>query len=202
MFFDAKYIVLLLGAAIVLAVVLELVTFACERPQLFVTSGNQTWYPELDRRVLLRLAATGGALAVLSVGIIAACSIDRDQASSLLEWPRHHASSLLLFGAAFYLIVLVCGVKPRQPVLLVCLVVPGLLLVPFMLAAEVFINEGIAAAIMTTVLVCMFQPAHWLLLFIGIGQARLLPTPGGDFTAGGVVRILLILVAYSFGFLI
>ena len=198
---DAKYIVLLVGAAIVLAFMLEFVAFV--RYPLGPLDADESSYPKLNRRVLLRLVAAGGAAAfLLIVGIFAAYLVDRDRASLLVAWADKHPSSLLLFGAALYLIAFACGVKFRQPVFLLCLALPGLFVVPLILAADPFVNEGIVEGIVAAVLVFFFQPATWILLFIGIGQARLVHKPGGQFTAGGLVRLLLISIAYFFGLLI
>ena len=47
--------------------------------------------------------------------------------------------------------------------------------------------------------VFFLQPAVWILIIIGVGQALLLRKPGRNFTPGGLVRVSLILVAYLFG---
>jgi len=204
LFVPAIYIVLLLGVAVVLAFVLEFLAVVSDIAQAPASvSGDQRSYPVLDRRVLLRLAAASSAAAfLLLVGIIAAYLIDWDRASLLLAWPKNHPCSFLLLGAAFYLVSLTCGVKPRQPVLLLCLALPGLLVAPLFLATDIFIHDGMDRIFILTAFAFFVQPGQWLLLIIAIGQARVLRKAGGEFAAGGLVRILLISVAYLFGFLV
>ena len=49
--------------------------------------------------------------------------------------------------------------------------------------------------------VFFLQPGVWILLFIGMMQMRLLRRREGTLTATGVVRIVLISIAYLFGIL-
>ena len=183
------YILLLLAAAVVLAFVLEFVTFVREPLRTPV-------FPKLDRR----LAAAGGAAAFLLVaGLIAADLISPDWGTSSVRRNLTHPYLLLVYGALFCLIALLCGAKPRQPALLLCLTLPGLVVMPLVwLSAIVTSNNVIVGAIMVP-FVFFLQPAVWILMFIGIGQALLLRKPGTNLTPGGLVRISLILVAYLFG---
>jgi hypothetical protein len=181
------YILLLLGAGVVLAFVLELREVL--RAPAFV-GRDEPPDQKLDRPgVLLRLAMLGGppVLAAL-VAVIAGYSANPRLTWWVLNRLSDHPSYFLLLGAALSLVALLGGVKPRQPVLLVCLTLPGLVI---MAIVELPIGS----------IVFFFQPGVWILLFIGIGQARLLRQPEGNFTPGGLVRVLLISLAYVYGFI-
>lgn len=191
---DPMYILLLLAVAVVLAFVLEFLLGSVPE------SGDGTSDAKLDRGVLVRLATAGAATALVLVGgLIAAYLVNPDWGKLVGEWPLIHPSSLLLSGVAFYPIALLCGVKPRQPVLLVCLTLPGLVVMPLLLLAAIVTSNHVVATAGLVPIVFFLQPAVWILLFIAIGQTRLLRKAGGSFTAGGLVRIFLISVAYLFG---
>lgn len=197
-------ILLLMAAAVILAFVLEFVAFyrdAVLRPVF--ASGDEPAAEKLDRRVSFRLAVIGGMVALAAAAaIISGYSVDPQGTSLLLAWPRdHHPGSLLLVGIVLCLVAILCGVKPRQPVVLFCLTLPGLVIMPLLLLADVLNSKNVASALSGYPIDFFIQPGAWILLFIGIGQARSLRQPGGDFTVGGLVRLLLISFAYVYGFI-
>jgi hypothetical protein len=183
------YTLLLLAAAVVTAFVLEFVTFVREPLRTPV-------FPRLDRR----LAAVGGAAAFLLIGGLVTMdvlypgwrgpSIGRNVA---------HPYLLLLYGPAFCLFAFLCGVKLREPVLLLCLMLPGLVVMPIVWFSSIVTSNNVIAEAIAVPFVFFLQPAVWILTIIGVGQALLLSKPGRNFTAGGLVRVSLILVAYLFG---
>jgi hypothetical protein len=191
------HILALLAAAVILAFVLEVLR-APLLPDRYETSDQKR-----DRRVLLRLAIVGGVAALaLAAAIITGYSVDPERTSWLLAWPRdHHPALLLLVGVVLYLVALLCGVKASQPVLLVCLTLPGLVLMQFLVATGSFMYGGMAHAAAVTILAFFIQPGEWILLCIGIGQATLLAKPGENFTSGGLLRVCLISFAYVYGFI-
>jgi putative flippase GtrA len=187
----AIYILFLLATAVVLAFVLEFVPAYrdCMR-WLCLPSGDEPSDQRLDRPdVLLRLATLGGppVLAALAA-VIVAYWLNPQWTWWALNRISDHPSYFVLFAAALSLVALLCGVKPRQPALLVCMTVPAL-------AIMAIVELPIA------LFVFFFQPGVWILLFIGIGQARVLRQSEGNFTPGGLVRLLLILFAYLYGFI-
>ena len=195
------YMLLLYVAAVVLAFLLEFVAFVRDpEAKSLSASGDEIWYPKLDRRMFRRVAIAGGAVAfVLVAGLIAADLAYPDWAFSSSRRNLTHPYLLILYGAVFCLVALLCGAKPRQPVLLLCLTLPGLVVMPLVwLSAIVASSNVIGAAIMVPV-VFFLQPAVWILLFIGLGQVRLLGRPGPNLTPGGLVRVSLVLAAYLFG---
>ena len=198
------YILALLAAAVILAFVLELVAFLRDPvPVPVPASGDEPSAQKLDRRVLLRLAAVGTAAAVaVAAAIITGYSVDPQRTSLLLAWPRdHHPAALLLVGVVLCLVALVCGVKLRQPVLLFCLTLPGLVIMPLLLLAAIGESINVAEAALGYTFVFFIEPGVWILMFIAIGQARLLRQPGGNFSPGGLVRVCLISIAYTYGFI-
>jgi hypothetical protein len=198
----AIYILLLLAAAVVLAFALELVGFYREAMRTPISeAANIRWWPQLDRRVRLRLAVVGGAaLLAVAAAIITTHSMHPQRTSSLVRWVLdQHPESLLLAGVVLYLGALLCGAKLRQPLLLFCLTLPGLAIVPLLLLTGVTESNVVAAMLWYNILLFV-QPGILILLFIAIGQSRLLRKPGGDFTSGGLVRVCLISIAYVFGF--
>jgi hypothetical protein len=199
----AIYIVLLLAAGVVLALVLELVALYRDvMPTPISAPAYEKWWPQRDRRVLFRLALLGGAAALaLAAAIIIGYWIDPRQTQLLLAWPGHYPHSLLLAGIVFCLLALVCGIKPRQPVLLVCLALPGLAILALLWLVDMMTPPYVADAAFWGAIIFFFQPGVLILLFIVIGQGRLLRKPDGKFTAGGLARLFLILLAYAYGFL-
>jgi hypothetical protein len=196
------YILILLAAAVVLAFVLEFVSFyrnAVRTPRS--AAADERWWPKLDLRVLRRLAVVGGAAAVaVAVAIITGHSANPQRTSSVLAWPLNHPASLLLAGIVLCLVALLCGVKVRQAVLLFCLTLPGLVIMPLLLLPDLTKSYDIYSALLLMI-VFVFQPGVWILLFIGVGQSRLLLKPGENFTFGGLARLFLISIAYVYGFL-
>jgi hypothetical protein len=183
--------------------VLEFVAAYRDAVRRLAAAGDEPPDQKLDRRVLLRLAIVAGAAAVaVAAAIIIGYLVNPQQTSVLLAWPRdHHPASLLLVGVVLYLVAPLCGVKGSQPVLLVCLTLPGLALMQFLDATDSFMYGGMAWAVAVTILAFFIQPGEWILLCIGIGQARLLRKPGGNFTSGGLLRVCLISIAYAYGFI-
>jgi hypothetical protein len=200
--FPAIYIVILLIGGVVLALVLELVALYRDvMPTPISAPAYETWWPQRDRRVLFRLALVGGASALaLAAAIIIAYWVDPRQTQLLLAWLGHYPHSLLLAGIVFCLLALLCGIKPRQPVLLVCLALPGLAILALLWLRDIMQSNVTAMAFWGPVLFFL-QPGVLILLFIVIGQWRLLRKPGGKFTFGGLARLFLILLAYAYGFL-
>lgn len=195
------YILLLLAAAVVLAFVLESVAFFRDAMRTPISAAaDERWWPKRDRRVFPRLAAASGAVAfVLVAGVIAADLADPSWGFTSAGRNLTHPYALLLYGAALCLVALLCGVKPSQPVLLLSLTLPQLVVLPLALLAGGSMHSNILLAILVIPIAVLIQPASWILLPIGIGQSRLLNKPGSNFTFGGFVRLFLILVAYLFG---
>jgi hypothetical protein len=194
------YIAVLVVAAVALAFVLEFVTFVLDLMRTPAASVDERSYPKLDHRVFVRLAAAGGAAAfALIAGMTAVYVAYPDLVKPVVMWPLNHPSSFLLAGVALYLVALLCGVKPRQPLLLVCLVLPGLVIMPLLMLMEFATSQRLSEALASVFLVSFIQPAAWMLLVICIGQARQLRKRGGDFTLAGLVRVFLISFAYFFG---
>jgi hypothetical protein len=188
------YILLLLAAAVVLAFVLEVVLAPAP------ASGDGASDQKLDRRVFRRLAVVSGAAALaVMAAIIAGYSVNREWTSWVLAWPGNHPSSLLLVGVALFLIALLCGVKPRQPELLLCLTLPGLVIMPLLLLPTILTSNRVVELTLLVSILFVLQPGILILLLIGIGQARVLHESEGNFTPGGLVRVLLISVAYLYG---
>ena len=192
------YILLLYLAAIVLAFVLEFVPFYRDALRTPISAAaDERWWPKLERRAFRRLAAAGGAAAfVLVAGSI---TMDLAYPEWRVRWNLIHPYLLLIYGAVFCFIALLCGAKPRQPVLLLCLTLPGLVVMPLVWLSTVVTSENVIAGAIAVSFVFFLQPAVWILLFIGLGQGRMLSKPGGNFTPGGFVRLCLILAAYLFG---
>ncbi len=191
-------ILALLAAGVVLAVVLEL--FAAYR-ELFL-SDDERADQELDRRVLFRLAVVGGAAAfALAAAIIIGYSVSPQQTRLLLAWPGGHPYSLLLVGIVVCLVALLCGVKPRQPVLLFCLTLPGLAILPLLWLPEIVNSHNVFDAVVWVLIIFFFQPGVMILVIIATGQSRLLRKPGRKFTPGGLARLVLISFAYAYGLL-
>lgn len=200
----AIYILLLLAAAVVLAFALEFVGFYREAMRTPISeAANKRWWPPLDRRVLFRLALVGGGLALaLVAAILIGHSVDRIETSLIVRWVLdYHPSSLLLAGVLFCLLALLCGVKWRQPVLLFCLTLPGLVIVPLLLLPEIIDSFVYQRSLFLLAVLFFLQPGVLILLPIGIGQSRLLRKSERSFTPGGFVRLSLISVAYVYGFL-
>lgn len=113
-------IIVLVIAIIVLAPVFEFVAYVVDLIRAEPTSVDERTNPKLDRRVLVRLGVAGGAAAFpLIVGMTAAYVIRPDSLGSVLLWPLKHPSSLLFGGVGLYLVVLLCGVRPRHRVAVV-----------------------------------------------------------------------------------
>lgn len=187
---------LLLATAIVLVFVVE----GLQAP--VPASAVETRDPELDHRVFLRLVAAGGiAASLLVAGVIAAYWANPDGVGSAVAWPISwvvtHPYSLLLSGVALYLVALLCGVKQRQPVLLFCLTLPGMLAMPLVAVGTTVAGAGSQVA--AVLLLFIFQPATWIFIFIGVGQGSLLRKPGGNFTPSGLARIFLVVITYLYG---
>ena len=196
------YILLLLPVAVALAFVLEFVAFYRDAMQTPVfAAADERWWPKLDLPVLRRLAVVGGAVALaVAAAIITGYSADPQRTSSALTWSLDHPASFLLVGLVLCLVAFLCGVKLRQAVLLFCLTLPGLVIMPLLLLPDIVKSSMIAEAVVLYPTVFVFQPAVWILLFIGVGQSRLLRKPVENFTFGGLVRVFLISIAYVHGF--
>jgi hypothetical protein len=197
----AIYILLLLAAAVVLAFALEFrAAYRDAMRSLAAPSGEEPSNRKPDPRLLV-LAIIGGLAALAAAAaVIVGSSLDPRQTERLLAWPLDHPSSWLLpAGVVLCLVALVCGVK-RQPVWLFCLTLPGLVIMPLMLLPHVMKSDKLAEAFLIYSFVFALQPGVWILLSIGVGQARLLRKPGGNFTPGGLVRLALISLAYFYGF--
>jgi hypothetical protein len=192
------HILVLLAAAVILAFVLEI-----RDARLGSASGDEPSDEKRDHRVLFRLSVVGGVAAVaVAAATIAGYSANPELTSSLLAWTRdHHPASLLFVGVLFYLVALLCGVKARQPVLLACLTLPGLIVMQLLIATSSFMYSGMAEAIVVTILAFFIDPGEWILFCIGMRQAMLLGKPGGNFTSSGLVRVFLISIAYVYGFI-
>src|ERR1043166_2950268 len=144
---------LLYLAAIVLAFVLEFVTFVREPLRTPV-------FPELDRR----LAAAGGVAAFLLVaGLIAMDVLYPGWRASSVGRNLTHPYSLLLYGPVFCLFALLCGVKLRQPVLLLCLTLPGLVVMPLVWLSTIVTSDNVIAGAIAVSFVFFLQPAVWIL---------------------------------------
>jgi hypothetical protein len=198
-------LLLLFFAFVALAFGVELVTFYRDAMRTPISAAaNERWWPQPDRRVLLRLAVVGGA-AVLAcaASIIAGYLLNPRQTAWLLARPFDgHPEWLLPFGVVFCLVALLSGVKPRQPVLLFCLTMPGLVILPLLLLWHAMgSSKDLAGALLGDASIFFLQPGALILLFIAIGQSRLLRKPGGDLTSGGFVRLVLISFAYTYGLL-
>jgi hypothetical protein len=199
---SGTYMLLLLVAGVMLALVLELVALYRDvMPTPISEPAYKRWWPQRDRRVLFHLALVGAATALaLAAAIIIGYLVNPRQTQLLLAWLGHYPHSLLLAGVVFCLVALLCGVNPRQPVLLVCLALPGLALLALLWLLHIM-QSNVAEAAFWGSIIFFFQPGVLILLFIVIGQSRLLRKPGGKFTFGGLARLLLILLAYAYGFL-
>jgi hypothetical protein len=192
------YILIVLAASVVLAFALEFGSFYRDAVRTPVSAAvDERWWPKLDLRVLRRLAVVGGAAALAVVpAIIIGYSVDPQRTSLLRAWILDHPASLLLVGVVLCLVALLCGVKLRQAVLLFCLTLPGLVIMPLLLLPLI---DDISSVLLLAIFF-FSQPGVWILLFIGVGQSRLLRKPEGNFTFGGLVRLSLISVAYIHGF--
>ena len=194
--------ILLLFAFVVLAFVVEIVTFYRDMERTPISAvPDARWWPEPDRRVLLRLAVIGGAGALaFAAAVSVGYSLDPRRTKLLLEWPLDgHPESLLLACVVFCLVTLLSGVKPRQAVLLFCLTLPGLVIMPLLVLWHDVQSEYVAVSLLMSASIFFLQPGVWILLFIAIGQSRLLRKPEGDLTAGGFVRLMLISFSYTYG---
>ncbi|MBV9429124.1 MAG: hypothetical protein JO084_15510 [Bradyrhizobiaceae bacterium] len=197
-----EYILLLLAAGVVLAFVLEFVAFYRDAVRTPISAAaDERWWPQRDRRVLLRLALVGGAAAVtFAVAMIIGYSLDPLQTKSIIRWILDfHPTSLLLAGVVFCLVALLCGVRWRQSVLLFCLTLPGLVIVPLLWLPDIM-TSGAAGAMLLSI-IFFLQPGVLILLPIAVGQSRLFRRPGGGFAPGGFVRLSLISIAYVYGML-
>ena len=116
-----------------------------------------------------------------------------------MKWNLIHPYLLLVYGVVFCFIALLYGAKPRQPVLMVCLTLPGLVVMALVYSSAIVTSHNVIVAAIVVPFGFFLQPAVWILLFIGLGQARMLRKSGGNFTPGGLVRVSLILAAYLFG---
>ena len=198
------YFLLLFAALVVLALIVELVTFCRDAMRTSSSAAaDEGWWPEPDRRVLFRLAVVGGAVALaLAATIMVGYSLDPRQTEWLLARPANgHPEWLLPACVVFCLVALLSGVKPRQPVLLFCLTLPALVIMPLLMLWEALQSKYVAAALSRDAFLFFLQPGAWILLFIAIGQSRLLRKPGGDLNSGGFVRLTLISFSYSYGLL-
>jgi hypothetical protein len=195
-----RYLILLALAIVVLAFALEFVAYC--RDLISESANARRWLP-LDRRVLFRLTGVGGTVALaVAAAIIMGYSADPQRTSWLLAWPRdHHPSLLLLIGAMFCLVALVCGVGLRQPVLLFCLTLPGVVILPLLWLPDIVKSNHVVDAVLTFLIIFPLQPGMLVLLFICIGQARQLRKPDRNFTLDGFVRVGLISIAYVYGFI-
>ena len=129
-------------------------------------------------------------------------SVDPLQTRLMVRWILdYHPSSLLLAGIVFCLVALLCGVKPRQPVLLFCLTLPGVVILPLLWLPDVVKSQNVVDAVLAGLIIFFVQPGALVLLFICIGQARQLRKPERNFTLDGLVRVGLILIAYVYGFI-
>jgi hypothetical protein len=166
------------------------------------SANERRWLP-LDRRVLFRVALVVGAVALaVAAALIAGYSLDPQRTAWLLAWPRdHHPASLLLAGVVFCLVALVCGVRLRQPLLLFCLALPGVVIMPLLWLPDVTKSKNVVDSALALAFFFFLQPGALALLFICVGQARQLRKPEGNFTLGGLVRLSLISIAYVFGFI-
>jgi hypothetical protein len=193
-----RYLLLLALAFVVLAFALEFVAYC--RDLISESANERRWLP-LDRRVMLRLVVVGGAAALaVAAALIAGYSLNPQRTALLLAWPRDHQPSLLLAGVVFCLAALVCGVKLRQPLLLFCLTLPGVVILPLLWLPDVVESKDVVDSVLGLVFVFFLQPGALVLLFICVGQARQLRKPERDFTLGGLVRVGLISIAYVCGF--
>jgi hypothetical protein len=198
------YILLLFFALVVLAFVVELVTFYRDAMRTPVSdAANAKWWPVLDRRVVFRLALVGGAAAFAVVAaIIVGYSLDPRQTEWVLVRPVNgHPEWLLPFGVVFCAVALLSGVKPRQPVLLFCLTLPGLVIMPLLMVRESVHSKHVVDSLLGDAFIFFLQPGALILLFIAIGQSRLLRKPVDDLNAGGFVRLVLISFSYTYGLL-
>jgi hypothetical protein len=195
-------ILILLAAAVVVAFVLEFVSFYRDAVRTPVSAAvDERWWPKLDVPVLRRLAVVGGATVLaVAAAIMTGYSADPQRTASVLAWPLNHPASLPLAGIVLCLVALVCGVKLRQAVLLFCLTLPGLMIMPLLWLPDAIKSYDIYSVLLLAILFIL-QPGVWILLFIGVGQSRLLRKPEESFTFGGLVRLFLISVAYVYGFL-
>jgi hypothetical protein len=196
----ARLLFFLYFAVVASPSVLELASYVHELMRTPAASVDERSYPKLDRRVLVRLAAAGATAAFLAIaGLTAVHVAYPDLFKPVVRWPLKHPSSLMLAGAALYPAALLCGVKPRQPVLLLCLALPGLVAMPLLVLMDSVMSENVIEALALMIFGFLIQPASWMLLAIGIGQARKLRKQGGEFTPAGLARVFLISFAYFFG---
>jgi hypothetical protein len=195
---------LLFSAFVVLGFVVEFVTFYRDVVRTPISAAaNQRWWPQSDRRVLFRLAVIGGAAALtVAAAIIAGYSFNPRQTAWLLARPLDgHPEWFLPLGVVFCLLALLSGIKPGQAVLLFCLTLPGLVILPLLLLGDAMESKDVAGKLLAHASIFFLQPGALILLFIAIGQSRQLRKPGGDFTSGGFVRLVLIAFAYTYGLL-
>jgi hypothetical protein len=185
----------ILIGTVVLAFVLEIREFL-HTP--VPADGEETEDQKRDRRVFRRIRAVGGAAAFLFVAGVIAMDLVYPRLSNLAEI-LVHPYSLVIYGVAFFVVALLCGAKPRQPVLLVCLTLPGLVVMPLAVLADMAVSPLLVVAPFFLLFAFLVQPGLWILLCIGIGQARLLRQPAGNYTASGLARIILVLCGYVFG---
>lgn len=190
-----KYIFLLLVAGVVLALVMEFGAAIGD-----AMSGDERSDEKLDRRVLFRLALVGGAAALaVAAAIIIGYSLNPQRTQFLLASLRDNPPSLLLAGMVLCLVALLCDIKPRQPLLLVCLTLPGLVMMALLWLANIVKSNYSAEATFWVSVVFFLQPGVLILLIIASGQSRLLRKPSGKFTPGGLTRLFLIAFAYAYG---
>ena len=192
------YILILLTVSVMLAFALEFGSFYRDAVRTSASAAiDKRWWPKLDLRVLRRLAVVGGATALaVAAAIIIEYSVDPQRTSLFRAWTLNHPASLLLMGVVLCLVALLCGVKLRQAMLLFCLTLPGLVIMPLLLLPLI---DGINSVLLLPIFF-FWQPGVWILLFIGVGQSRLLRKPEESFTFGGLVRLSLVSMAYIHGF--
>jgi len=197
-----EFLILFL-AFVALAFAVELMTFYRDAVRTPISAAaNERWWPQLDHRVLFRLALVGGAAAsAVAAAIIVGYALDPRGTEWLLGRPlRGHPEWLLPACAVFCLVALLSGVKLRQPVLLFCLTLPGLVIMPLLMLRESVHSKHLAYSLIMDAILFFLQPGTLILLFIAIGQSRLLRKPAGDFNSGGFIRLVLISFAYPYGF--
>jgi hypothetical protein len=158
--------ILLVITFVVLAFVVELVTFYRDVVRTPISAAaDERWWPQSDRRVLLRLAVVGGA--AIFAAVIVGYSLDPRQTEWLLARPLNgHPEALLPAGIVFCLVPLLCGVKPRQPLLLFCLTLPGLVILPLLLVRQALHSKTVAYSLLMDAFIFFLQPGALILLFI------------------------------------
>lgn len=198
-------LLVLFAAFVALAFAVELVTFYRESMRTPISrAADERWWPQPDRRVLFRLAVVGGAAALaVTAAIGVGYSLDPRGTQWLLARPIDgHPEFLLPACILFCVVALLSGVKPRQQVLLFCLTLPGLVIMPLLLLWRAGVRSmPLAATLLMDASIFFLQLGALILLFIAIGQSRLLRKPGGDLNSGGFVRLVLISFSYTYGLL-